>query len=301
MSKGFHLTLKFNLPNIYKFGLMPKIGRRSFSVGENNPILSFCSSLKSIKEWKRRLYPNISLDDLVILTFDIEETDYIKRYDSYGDLFAKNAIPTDKIRMLEFNCSIEELDETKVIERELTYRPNIISEEDKKILIEKLASYEHTKWSQFQDSILWTSENLPDGSKIINKSKLEQIIKNLYIEYDQTDEIYQNEIKKIVMETFFLITESIVFEEFGISQEELIQILSIVEHGRRNRWIKHILNTSINNNGLYIIPKEAVDSFQDEILTSYDELSEGLKELDRNEVYNIIDAIDKFKDSKRIL
>lgn len=310
--KCFHITLKKNLPNIYKKGLIPMIGRRSDSVGEKTPILSFSSNLRAIEEWKKRLYPNISFDDLVILTFDIGDLEYVKRYDSYGDFFTTSNVASNKIKILGLNdifgkkISLEKLQEIfmhnenkyKMEESSIKYNKNKTTEEERKQLIEDLASYEHEKWSQIQDSIFWTSKNLTDGSKIISKEKIEDILKNNNLSYSQTSNLYRKEIKKRIKETFYLIIESTLFDELEISEEELKNILEIVEHNRNCRWFNYLLSECSIIKGEYVIPNEKVKLWETEIQTLYVELSENKKQSDREEVYNIFNAINEYKIEK---
>lgn len=306
MNKGYHITLKSNLPRIYKNGLTPMIGKRSSYVGEFTPLLCFTNDIRCILEWKRRLYQNVSSDDLVILSFDLDGIEYVERYDRFGDLFTKETIYSDRLSILEFTddlgrkLSIDELrnpfqsSDTQYIinESALEYSEIEVTDEDKRDVIEKLASCEHKKWSQLQDGILWTSDNLPDGSKMLDGYKLDYISKYLDTEYDNTDEIYKNEIRERIKETLFIILESPVFDEMGVSIEELISVLERAEHDRSNRWTKYTLSQCNEN---HVIPKETVDRWSREIKADYSELSEDEKESDRNEVYYIINRINELK------
>lgn len=309
MDKGFHITLRSRLSSIYNKGLTPRIGKRSNSVDEPNKILSFTNTLINIAEWKKRLYPNSSFDDLIILTFPLDGVEYGKRYDSAGDFFTMNIIPKENLRIIEIydrsgnKVSLDNLQQAlanydnqyEIVESIITCKNNTLSDEERQHVIEQLADYEHKKWSDWQDSILWTSQDLPNGDKTINKEKIKEILMNLNVEYDQTNEIYKREIRSRIKETLCIITESLMFDEMQISEEELINILESAEHDRVCRWIKSMLSKCIKNGEDYIIPKSIADGWESEIRTSYFELSENLKQSDREEVYNIFNSINNYK------
>lgn len=52
---GYHLTTKNNLYGIQKNGLMPKLGRRSYYIGEKRKLLCFVSDIKHLDYWKKKL------------------------------------------------------------------------------------------------------------------------------------------------------------------------------------------------------------------------------------------------------
>ena len=60
--KGYHITPKSNLYSIQKNGLLPRIGRRSYSVNEYENAVSFTPSLSSIAIWKERFFGDASFD-----------------------------------------------------------------------------------------------------------------------------------------------------------------------------------------------------------------------------------------------
>ncbi len=60
---GYHLTTKNNLYGIKKNGLMPKLGRRSYYIGEKRKLLCFTFDIKHLDYWKKKLYEYFLLDN----------------------------------------------------------------------------------------------------------------------------------------------------------------------------------------------------------------------------------------------
>jgi len=74
--------------------------------------------------------------------------------------------------------------------------------------------------------------------------------------------------------------------------EEIIERLADFEHDRWARWQKHVFSKCIkNNDGSYTIPKEYVERWERQIITSYNDLSEEEKESDRIEAKRIIEVL----------
>lgn len=320
IKKGYHITQKSNLPNIQKNGLQPKIGRRSNSVNEYTKILSFTPWLHSIPVWKKRLYENIPFDDLVILAFDLDGIEFIERYDSAGDYFTKSTIPPKNLNLIEIikkdetydNISYENLENIFSTDNnsnyEISEKPIIelfleapIIDSVKKIEItELLAQYEHQKWSEEYSKVEWKAQNNEDGSLIISEQDIEQIQKYCSITYEQSEEVYKQEIQDAVMESFFIMQENHMIEYLGISDEELLSILEHTEYARRNRWSQYMLSVCLVNNGKYIIPLEKAKLWKSEMRTNYNELNENQKDSDRKEVTNIFEKIKYYISEKQI-
>lgn len=293
---GYHITRKGNLPNIQKKGLEPKIGRRSNSVNESNKILCFFTNLGAIHIWKERLYKDIPYEELAILSFDLDGIEYIKRIDSAGDFFTLSSIPPENINVIQFTQVSE--DQYKMKQGKLTEMSLEDCLKDKGEIIDELADYEHKKWSTNQHSILWKSKWNEDGSYEISQEDIERIQKYGNLDYSQVDEIYKSEIHNSVLETFYIMEENNILDKLELSEEEIISVLERTEHMRRNNWNEYMLSLCTVQAGKYIIPEERVKWWKKEIVTSFYDLSDNLKEYDRIEVYNIFSEIEKYKAEK---
>ena len=306
---AYHITKKSNLCNIQKYGLEPRIGRRSYSVDEYKKLLCFTTSLKAIPTWKNRLYENTSFDDLAIVAFDLEGIEYIQRYDSAGDFFTERKISPDNVRVVKLveksnvqnSVSLENLkdclteseeNQYKVVETnitELEVEPETL---DKEKVIEELAEYEHKKWSECQGRIHWRAKIHMDGALEIAEEDVKNINKYNKLDYSKTDDVYKTEINKTVLETFYIMQDAGLTKQLGLEDEELIRALEIAEHNRRNNWNEYMLSLCTMQEGKYIIPSQRVR-------TPYKNLSDKLKEYDKIEVYNIFSEIEKYKNQER--
>lgn len=309
---AYHITKKSNLWNIQKEGLEPKIGRRSNSVDEYKKLLCFTTSLRAIAIWKDRLYKNSSFDDLAVLSFDLEGIEYIQRYDSAGDFFTESKIPPDKVRLVQLveksntqnKVSLENLKDCLIDEQESQYQilENTLTELEvepetfnKEKVIDELAEYEHKKWSECQGRIHWHAKINMDGSLEVAEEDVDAINKYSKLDYKQTDEIYKEEIKRAVLETFYIMQDSGLIRQLGLEDKELIRILEIAEHNRRNNWNEYMLSLCTVQNGKHVIPSQRVKWWENEIRTPYEKLSDELKKYDKIEVYNIFSEIEKYK------
>lgn len=309
---AYHITKKSNLGNIQKDGLEPRIGRRSNSVDEYTKLLCFTTSLNAIPTWKDRLYENTSFDDLVVLAFDLEGIEYIQRYDSAGDFFTTSKIPPDNVRLVQLveksnvqnNVSLENLKDCLIDSKENQYQVletditelEVESETfDKEKVIEELAEYEHKKWSECQARIHWHSKINMDGTLEIAEEDIDAINKYIQLDYSQTDEIYKKETKKVVLETFYIMQDAGLTRQLGLQDEDLIRVLEVAEHNRKNNWNEYMLSLCTQQDGKYVIPSQRVKWWEDEIRTPYKNLSDKLKEYDKIEVYNIFSEIEKYK------
>ena len=313
---AYHITKKSNLCNIQKYGLEPRIGRRSYSVDEYKKLLCFTTSLKAIPTWKNRLYENTSFDDLAIVAFDLEGIEYIQRYDSAGDFFTERKISPDNVRVVKLveksniqnSVSLENLkdclteseeNQYKVVETnitELEVEPETL---DKEKVIEELAEYEHKKWSECQGRIHWRAKIHMDGALEIAEEDVKNINKYNKLDYSKTDDVYKTEINKTVLETFYIMQDAGLTKQLDLEDEELIRALEIAEHNRRNNWNEYMLSLCTMQEGKYIIPSQRVRWWEDEIRTPYKNLSDKLKEYDKIEVYNIFSEIEKYKNQER--
>lgn len=325
--KGYHITKKSKLYSIQKSGLEPRIGKRSNSVGEYENLLCFTDDFYSIFTWKNRLYENISFNDLAILRFDIPNNEYIRRYDSAGDCFIKDEILPENISVIQFipkneqqsennleildniflknsrSQAIEIMNENYEISMqsitELSIEESMLNDDTKRKVIEDLARYEHKKWSELYDIIDWKSKKSSDGSFKISVQDIDKIKKYIGINYDDVEEFHKKDIRKAVMETFFIMQENNVSNNFGISDEELISVLEETEYMRRNRWNEYMLSVCSIKDGEYFIPAQKAQLWKEKMGTPYNELTEEQKDTNRKETQNIFLEIQRYKSSKQ--
>lgn len=92
---------------------MPKLGRRSYYVGEKSKLLCFIPDIKYLDYWKEILYKYFFLDnnmpfdsEVVILKFIIDDIDYVKR--SNAECITENVVQANKILVIPIeNSNIE--------------------------------------------------------------------------------------------------------------------------------------------------------------------------------------------------
>lgn len=324
LKKGYHITKKSKLYSIQKNGLQPSIGRRSFSVNENMDLLYFSPKLSSMLTWKEQLYKDQPFDELAILTFDLDGLQYESRYDSSGDFFLETAVSPDKIRLLQIikkgtpndtvsldhlrdiimdNSSNNNNSQYEIFEKKITeifIEKPIIDTEKKRLIIEKLAEYEHKKWRDEYSRIEWKAKRTDNGDLVLADQDVNQIQKYINLNYDHVESYYKEYIRKAVMESLFIMQDNNLANNFE-GFEELISILEHAEYMRRNRWNKYMLSVCSLNNGKYVIPSEQAEIWKKEMIMAYSELSEQQKESYRKEVYNILEEIEKRKSSKQRL
>ena len=74
---------------------------------------------------------------------------------------------------------------------------------------------------------------------------------------------------------------------------KIIEIMADVEHERWSKWQKYLHSLCVkNDDGSLTISKERVKHWEMEIATPYSELSEKLKEYDREEARTTIKALE---------
>ncbi len=85
--------------------------------------------------------------------------------------------------------------------------------------------------------------------------------------------------------------------------EEFVEKGADIEHGRWARWQKHMFSKgTVDENGVFHLPKEFVDRWFRQIDTKYSDLSEPEKESDRKETRNYLPLVDAMlqEDRERI-
>lgn len=329
--KAYHITEKSNLYTIQKNGLEPRIGRRSNSVDEDYKLVYFTDDLYSIFTWKNRLYNTQSFNDLVILSFDIPNNGYIRRHDNAGDCFISDSISPKNISLIQFSQKDKEQSENtlemledifltktryKAIEimrnnyeiseqpiTELLLQKPILDSKAKEKIIEKLAEYEHKKRIEEYNSIAWRAKEQSDGSlevfdEHIDARDIDEIQRHIALKYEDVDEYHKKNIRKTVMESFFIMQENNVVDNLGISDEELIFVLEETEHKRTNKWLEDMLNACLIIDNKYVIPNEIVQLWKEKICP-YSELDEEQKEYAKQQVKNLFVQIEKYKAVKQ--
>lgn len=214
----------------------------------------------------------------------------------------QNMISLEKLRdRLIYN---EDNEQYQILEKpitELVLEEKTIDSKKRNEIIEKLAEYEHKKWSEDYDRIDWKGKRNKDGSFEISEDDIRQIQEYSNLDYEQVQEFYKKEIRSVIMETFYIMQENHMIDELGVSDEELISVLEHTEYMRRNRWSQYMLSLCQINDGKYIIPAEKAKLWKSEMRTPYAELNEKQKESDRKEVNNIFLEIKKYINMKQEL
>jgi len=78
-------------------------------------------------------------------------------------------------------------------------------------------------------------------------------------------------------------------------EKELVEILANIEHKRWAGWQSYLHSLCVkNDDGSLTIPAERVKWWEDEINTKYIDLTEKLKQYDRNEVTKTLSAISHY-------
>ena len=311
--KGYHITPKSNLYSIQKNGLLPRVGRRSYSVDESDKAVSFTDNLSAILIWKERFFGDTPIDDFAILIFDLDGIQWEKKfcYASVADFYTVESIPPEMIRVIQITkkdmpqdiVSLEFLREAicnkedyQLVEQQITelfLEEPIINADKIREIIESLADYEHKKWSEDYNRIEWKGRKNKDGSLEMSAEDVEQMQRYINLDYEQSDNSYKIDINKAVMESFLIMQENNMISSLGMSEEELIFILEHVEYMRKNRWNQYLLSVCSKVNGKYIIPAEKVKLWKAESRTPYEALTEREKESDKREVNNIFLAIEQ--------
>lgn len=75
---------------------------------------------------------------------------------------------------------------------------------------------------------------------------------------------------------------------------DIIEIMADVEHDRWSKWQKYLHSLCVKNkDGSLTIPKSRVVHWEKEIATKYSDLTEELKEYDREEARTTFNALKK--------
>lgn len=81
-----------------------------------------------------------------------------------------------------------------------------------------------------------------------------------------------------------------------MTKEELIELLSEAEHTSWANWMQYFFfKCGCNPDGSLTVPSGYVAALQKQIDTPYTELSERVKQYDRDEVAHILPIIEEYK------
>lgn len=100
----YHLTKKENLygdTGIASLGLIPQCGIRSKSINDSRIGVSFTNNYYTLKVWWIYLYPHTNIEDLCVLSFDIDKKD-CKGTQNKTEFFVNKIIPAEKISIASF-------------------------------------------------------------------------------------------------------------------------------------------------------------------------------------------------------
>ena len=111
--KAFHLTKIDNLyykDGICSKGLIPTCGERSRMIGDENIAIYFTSKYQTLPTWWLYLYPNTDLNELCVLSFEIDQ-DECTNHINKTEFFTNKAILPEKINLVHFydKRSLEEI------------------------------------------------------------------------------------------------------------------------------------------------------------------------------------------------
>ncbi len=257
-SYGYHLTTRSNLYGIQKKGLIPKVGRRSYSVRERNKLLCFIPDSKYLGYWKEILYKKFFLDnnmpfdcELVILKFIIDDIEYAER--SNAECITENVVPVDKILViptddLNIEYRLSDLD----IELDI----------DESRLKAVLEAKELFKNVVYTDPILFTSSISKDGRLILDRDLVDRLKIKINKRYE--DIIWKNDLIEKVSDIYYTIIESNILYKYDKSEEWLLELLLRMEYERQQAFDIQLLNCCHIENGDYLVPTEIANEMVEE-------------------------------------
>lgn len=97
----YHLTKKEYMDGIIEKGLVPQIGDRSKSVGDNIKGVFFFDSMYDYDFWLTALYNDIGEDELELLRFNLKNRKWFSKNQYIGDFYTPNVVLPNKIEYLE--------------------------------------------------------------------------------------------------------------------------------------------------------------------------------------------------------
>ncbi|MYB02057.1 MAG: hypothetical protein F4118_07710 [Acidimicrobiaceae bacterium] len=76
-----------------------------------------------------------------------------------------------------------------------------------------------------------------------------------------------------------------------------IEQLSAAQHAIWASWVKHHLEHHLQDDGTIVIPKEKVDAWKVLVDTDYEDLTDAMKEKDREVVYEHLSEVPILRDA----
>lgn len=98
---AYHITKKEYMESIIKKGLIPQIGDRSKSVGDDIKGVFFFDCMEDYDFWLTVLYNAICEDELELLRFNLKNRKWFSRNKYIGDFYTPNIVLPNKIEYLE--------------------------------------------------------------------------------------------------------------------------------------------------------------------------------------------------------
>ena len=95
---GYHITNNGAMDSICKKGLIPSIGERSKSAGDDIKGIFFFNNLDSVNEWIEKLYKDKDICDLELLRFNLENRKWIIR--NSNEFYLMSKVSEDRIEYL---------------------------------------------------------------------------------------------------------------------------------------------------------------------------------------------------------
>lgn len=255
---GYHLTTKNNLYGIQKNGLMPKLGRRSYYIGEKRKLLCFVSDIKHLDYWKKKLYEYFLLDnnmpfesEIVILKFILDDIDYTLR--SEAECITENVVSVDKIMVVP-----PESPDTEYKLSDLDIELDI----DEAKLKALLEAKELFKNLDYTGPILFSSSIGKDGRVILDRDLVCRLRYKINTRYE--DIIWKNDLIEKVIDIFYTIIESNILCKYDVSEEWLLELLLKTEYERQQEFGRELLNCCTIENGYYLVPTDITEEIYKE-------------------------------------
>lgn len=255
---GYHLTTKNSLYGIKKNGLVPKIGRRSYSVREQNKLLYFFLDSKYINYWNETLYKNFFFynnmpydNEVAVLKFPIDDIDYVKR--SNVECITEEIVPANSIVI------------TPIEDTSIEYRLSDLDIElkiDEAKLKAKLEALELFKNITYIDPILFTADINENRQLILDKEMVSRLKSKINTQYD--DIIWGVDLREKVNDIFYTIIESDILYKYDVSEEWLLDLLLRMEHERQQEFNKQLLDCCHIENGYYLVPAHIANEMIEE-------------------------------------
>lgn len=99
---GYHVTEMKKVDKIIEKGLQSKCGKRSKSVGDKEKAIYFTTNLEGSFDWINMLYPYKSIEDIIVLKFNLQNKEVHLKNICVGDFYIKaTQIKPEKIDYLE--------------------------------------------------------------------------------------------------------------------------------------------------------------------------------------------------------